>query len=161
MFLLQNLFPSSSLLSLILNSLFPLRQDVRHTIFREEYINSGDKNDPNRPEVHGLKIIDMLSKDLSGKPKGKVYVLVNGADYALNASSWDPTKWISRLGAVGAHYKRNWMGLWREDKSVTHPDVVNYVINVMCNPKLSWNQKTAHSYQFFPQIVDIYQSKHF
>lgn len=108
-----------------------------------------------------MKICSMLARGTNGRPKGKVYVLVNGADYALNGSGWNPTTFISRLGAIGAHYRRNWVGFWTEDKKVTHPDIVDCIENVWCNPKLYLSEKLAHSYQFYEQIVPIYQEKHF
>ena len=104
----------------------------------------------------------MLVSGSNGKPKGKVYVLYNGADYALTGSRFIKLKLKSRLGAIGAHYRRrNWAGLWTEDKKVTHPDIVDCIENVGCNSKFSLSQKTAHSYQYLPQIVTIYQEKHF
>jgi len=169
-------FPSKSLLAhsmgnrvlrhaadskLKFDNIFMVAADVRHDIFHKDYINSGDANDENRTELQGKKICSMLSSGSNGKPKGKVYVLYNGADYALTGSRFIKLKLTSRLGAIGAHSRRNWMSRWTEDKKVTHPDIVDCIENVGCNSKFSLSQKTAHSYQYLPQIVTIYQEKHF
>jgi len=140
------------------DNIFMVAADVRHDIFRKDYINSGDANDDNRTELHGKKICSMLTSGSNGKPKGKVYVLVNGADHALTGSALYKK---SRLGVIGAHYRRNWTPRWTEDKKVTHPDIVDCIENVGCNSKFSLLEKMAHSYQFYPQIVPIYQEKHF
>jgi len=168
-------FPSKSLLAhsmgnrvlrhaadskLKFDNIFMVAADVQHNIFNKDYINSGKTTDNERRELQGMKICHMLTRT-NGKPKGKVYVLVNGSDYALNGSGWNPTTFTSRLGAIGAHYKRNWWGIWTEDKNVTHPGIRDCIENVWCNSKLKWSEKTAHSYQFYPQIVPIYQKKHF
>jgi len=135
------------------DNIFMVAADIRYDLFHKDYINSGQRQ--------GMKICSMLTRGVSGKPKGKVYVLVNGADYALIGSGWVPTEFVSRLGAIGAHYKRSWGLFWTEDKQVTHPDIVDCIENVGCNRKLYWSEKAAHSYQFFKQIVPIYQEKHF
>lgn len=128
--------------------------DVRFDVFHEEYINSD-----NERENDGLRICGMLSRNIRGERKGKVYCLINGADYALNASGLDPSKWVSRLGAVGAHYYQRW-GFWNMDKQKTHPEIRDCVENKMCNSLLSWNNKFAHSYQFDDFAVKFYQEKH-
>jgi hypothetical protein len=143
------------------DNIFMVAADVQYNIFHKDYINSGNANDANRRELQGMKICSMLASGSNGKPKGKVYVLVNGADYALLGSGWNPTTFVSRLGAIGAHYRRNWFGFWTEDKKVTHPDIVDCIENVWCNSKLYLTEKTSHSYQFLEQIVPIYQEKHF
>uniref|UniRef100_A0A7S3QCR9 Alpha/beta hydrolase n=1 Tax=Chaetoceros debilis TaxID=122233 RepID=A0A7S3QCR9_9STRA len=142
------------------DNIFMVAADVQHNIFNKDYINSGKTTDEDRRELQGMKICSMLTST-NGKPKGKVYVLVNGADFALNASGWNPTTFTPRLGAIGAHYRRNWALFWTEDKKVTHPDIVDCIENVGCNSKLNLWEKTAHSYQFYPQIVQSYQEKHF
>eukprot|EP00554_Chaetoceros_debilis_P002889 CAMPEP_0194096008 /NCGR_PEP_ID=MMETSP0149-20130528/57123_1 /TAXON_ID=122233 /ORGANISM="Chaetoceros debilis, Strain MM31A-1" /LENGTH=421 /DNA_ID=CAMNT_0038781973 /DNA_START=17 /DNA_END=1280 /DNA_ORIENTATION=+ len=116
-------FPSKSLLAhsmgnrvlrhaadskLKFDNIFMVAADVRHDIFHKDYINSGDANDENRTELQGKKICSMLSSGSNGKPKGKVYVLYNGADYALTGSRFIKLKLKSRLGAIGAHCRRNW-----------------------------------------------------
>jgi len=143
------------------DNIFMVAADVRHDIFHKDYINSGDANDENRTELQGKKICSMLASGSNGKPKGKVYVLYNGADIALNPSRVIKSEFKSRLGAKGAHSRRKWTSFWTEDKKVTHPDIVDCIENVGCNSKLSLFDKTDHSYTFYPQIVTIYQEKHF
>lgn len=111
---------------------------MRFDVFHEEYVNSD-----NERENDGLRIYGILSRNIRVECKGKVYCLFNGADYgALSASGLDPSKWVSRLGAVGAHYYHRW-GFWNMDKQKTHPEIRDCVENKMCNSLLSWNNKFA------------------
>jgi len=135
------------------DNIFMVAADVRHDIFDEEYINSGSAGCDD-----GLKICGMLTRT-NDEPNGKVYVLVNGADYALVASGLDPSKWVSRLGAVGAHYFK-WWGMWFEDKTKSHPQIRDCIENKMCNPLLQWNEKLSHGYEFKDFSVKFYQDKH-
>jgi len=163
-------FPSSSLLTHSMgnrvlryaaamgfkfDNIYMVAADVRFDLFHKEYINSGDPGCED-----GKEICSMIARtEDTNELKGKVYVLVNGADHALVPSGFDPTKWKSRLGAVGAHYYK-WWGMWYEDKTKSHPDVRDCVENKMCNPLLGFFDKAAHSYQFRDFAVAFYQEKH-
>merc|ERR1712238_434816 len=80
----------------------------------------------------GLEICRMLSD----REKGKVHVLYNGADYALNFSGWNPMTWKSRLGSVSNNQKRTWYGGWR-NADLTDPEIKECVVNKACNPHLT------------------------
>jgi len=162
-------FPSSSLLAHSMgnrvlryaanegfkfDNIFMVAADVPFDIFHEERINSGSLDCDD-----GKEICSMLARTTNNELKGKVYVLVNGADHALVPSGYDPNKWEYRLGAVGAHYHKRW-GKWYEDKTKSHPDVRDCVENKMCYPLLKWNDKMAHSYQFKDFAVKFYQDNH-
>lgn len=93
------------------DNIFMVAADVQHDIFNEDYINSGNKSDPNRRELQGLTICKMLNRG------GKVYALVNGADFALVANRFNPglkLEWrkhsprASALRRCGAHLITTW-----------------------------------------------------
>jgi hypothetical protein len=101
----------------------------------------------------------MLAKNLLGNRKGKVYVMTNGADFALNFSGWTPRNWIARLGAIGNAQERLWYGGWKTVDSLTDPEIKDCIENKSCNPLLSLTQKASHSYQFMDFTVKFYQDK--
>merc|ERR1739845_289513 len=89
------------------DNIFMVAADVRHDIFHKDYIRGNGETE----KEDGLRICSMLSN----RNKGKVHVLYNGADYALNASGWNPMTWKSRLGSVGNDQKKTWWGGWKKD----------------------------------------------
>lgn len=139
------------------DNIFMAAADVRHDLFNRDYIRSSD--DEESEVKDGLNIVKMLSRDYLNKPKGKVFVLTNNADYALTGSNW--TNWKPRLGAVGAGHKRNWRGAFRFDPKNFDDEIpAGCVENKPCNPLLGLSEKLSHGYHFNPFAVKFYQEKH-
>lgn len=137
------------------DNIFMAAADVRHDLFHRDYIRSGDGD-----KRDGLRITRMLSRDMFDKPKGKIYVLTNGADYALLGSGL--RNFVSRIGAVGNAQRRNWRGAWRTDESLIDDEIPKGCIeNKSCNPLLPLLRKAAHGYHFDDFAVKFYQEKHF
>jgi hypothetical protein len=137
---------------------FPFDQDVPNELFWADYIKKAGDNTESI-NYDGMHIFKMLSTNDNGKPKGKVYVLHNGRDYALAASS-NVKHGETRLGQVGAYqfYKSFWSG-WTEKKDLIHEDIRGYVDSIDCYPKLPWGGGVSHSYQFDKFAIDIYEEK--
>ncbi len=130
-------------------------QDVRHDLFRKEYIR-GDSNDPRRQD--GLKICRMLTN----KNKGKVHILYNPWDYALTGSSWNPTNWVVRIGTLGFNKRRGVLGLnWVTDDSIVDDECKGCLKNFNAGAKLPWSGTAAHVYHFYDFCIKYYQDNHF
>ena len=137
-----------------IRSLEPFQQDVRYDLFHKDYINGRSEKRENGDKIceDGLRICKMVSG-------GKVHILYNGGDYALNAGSWNPYTFITRIGEVGSGMKRNWWGKWVE-ANVTHPDIKDKIANKSCNEHLPLHEKFSHSYHFNKFAVEYYQEHH-
>jgi len=132
------------------DNIFMVAADIRHDIFHKNYIRGNDGDE----KEDGLRICSMLSN----RNKGKVHVLYNGADFALNFSGWYPKNWISRLGSVSNGQEKTWWGGWRK-ADLTDPEIKGSVLNKACNPHLT--NKLSHSYQFNNFAIKYYQEHHF
>lgn len=132
------------------DNIFIVAADVRHDIFHKDYIRGNDGDE----KEDGLRICSMLSN----RNKGKVHVLYNGADIALNASGWNPMTWKSRLGSVSNDQEKTWWGGWR-NADLTDPEIKGSIVNKACNPLLT--NKLSHSYQFNDFAIRYYQENHF
>jgi len=136
------------------DNIFMVAADVRHDLFHKDYIRGNDG--PKEEREDGLEICKMLSN----REKGKVHVLYNGADFALNPSGWNPMTWKSRLGSVSNNQERTWYGGWRE-ADLTDPEIKEFVVNKACNPHLTILNKLSHSYQFNDFAIRYYQENHY
>jgi len=136
------------------DNIFMVAADVRHDLFHKDYIRGNDNDEPEKERDDGLEICRMLSN----REKGKVHVLYNGADYALNLSGWWPMTWKSRLGSVSNNQKRTWYGGWRK-ADLTDPEIKEFVVNKACNPHLT--NKLSHNYQFNDFAIRYYQENHY
>jgi hypothetical protein len=140
------------------DNIFMAAADVRHDLFHESYIRSGDEYE----KKDGLRLTQMLAKDAFGSLKGKIYILFNGSDYALLGSGWNPRNWVTRIGSVGNAKERTRFGGWRDNHDLIDSEIPqNCIENIGANSLLPLAQKFAHSYQFNDPVVKIYQDKHF
>jgi hypothetical protein len=98
---------------------------------------------------------------LTNKNKGKVHIVYNAWDYALNASGWNPTTWVVRIGTLGFNKRRNWRGAWIEDDSIVHDECKPCLKNFNAGALLPWSQTASHGYHFNDDCIKYYQDNHF
>jgi len=134
------------------DNIFMCAADVRHDLFKKKFIGGN-----NRRREDGLKICRMLTN----KNKGKVHIVYNAWDGALNAGSWVPTTWVVRIGTVGFNKRRNWRGAWIEDNSIVHDECKPCLKNFNAGALLPWSQTTSHGYLFNDDCIKYYQDNHF
>jgi hypothetical protein len=141
------------------DNIFMVSADIRHNIFDKKYIAKAENADSD--EMQGLRIFRMLSTKADGKPKGKIYCVYNGSDYALGLSTGVGLNWVNRLGQVGiGSYDSWWPGDWPfDEKRLLHPEIYGYTENFNAYNELPlWNYK-AHSYQWMKFAINFYRSK--
>ena len=103
----------------------------------------------------------MLEKDpVSGKPKGKIYVVSNYNDSNLKQSKF--LNFETRLGRVGAGaYKpffRRWVTGANADFSLVHKDLRDYIKNEELTTVIGYFKKIDHNYVYsFGDISHNYQ----
>lgn len=139
------------------DNIYMAAADVRHDLFHASYIRGSEDSPQER--TSGLRICGMLTKNFRGQRKGKVYVMTNGADYALTGSSWNPWTWKTRIGLIGNAREKNWWGTWRTNESLTDSEIRGCIENKFCNPFLPLTRKASHSYHFDDFAADFYREK--
>lgn len=140
------------------DNIFMVAADVDEDIF-DTYTNGNGK------DSYGLEIKNMLSKDPSGKFRGKIYVLHNSEDWALNFSDMGAVNNKYRLGQYGAGY------------NCLHENIQGHIENKDCEPELkkmdtvgdkecladdNKNRKvsvTDHGYLLYDFAIEFYESK--
>lgn len=141
------------------DNIFMVSPDIRHDIFNKDYIDGAANKDAQ--EMQGLRIFRMLSTDAEGNPKGKIYCLYNGYDYALGASSYFGFNWHNRLGQVGIGAYDSWIpSYWAfDEKRLLHPDIYGHTENFNARKHLTFWQGKSHSYQWMEFAINFYKSK--
>jgi hypothetical protein len=140
------------------DNIFLVAADIRHDIFLKKYIDRADNEDSQ--EMQGLRIFRMLNTDAEGNPKGKIYCLYNGYDYALGCSSYVGCNWLNRLGQVGIGAYDSWIPCkWRFNERLIHPDIIGHTENFNVSPHLPCCCGKAHGYQWMKFAIDFYKSK--
>mmetsp|Transcript_1088 Transcript_1088/g.1170 ORF Transcript_1088/g.1170 Transcript_1088/m.1170 type:complete len:363 (-) Transcript_1088:238-1326(-) len=139
------------------DNIFLAAADIRHNIFDKEYIVRA-KGNKNATQWQGMNIFGMLTKKSNGQPKGKIYCLYNGSDYALGASTG--VNWVNRLGQVGIGFYDSIGPGWTFDpKRLLHPDIYGHTANFDVYPKLPVERYKSHSYQWDGFSIDYYREK--
>lgn len=122
------------------DNIFLAAPDVRFDIFEKQYIERDSNND------FAIRIYRMLEQN--GVFKGKLYVLYNSGDYALNLSDSVAVNGIYRLGQYGI-----------EKSKLPSSISGDHIENFNAGGKLSYSNSWAHSYQFDGFALDLYWQK--
>lgn len=101
-----------------------------------------------------------LLKQKNGQPLGKIYVVYNGQDYALEQSSYTGLNWVTRMGTVGVGTYDSWGYGWSDNVNLLHPEIRGHTENYDAGTELRWTANfKAHSYQWMDFMLSFYKSK--
>jgi len=144
------------------DNIFMVAADVPYDIFHKEpyegyWFSSQRKVSGNKFEK-ATNFFGMLTKKSDGTPNGKIYILWNKDDVALNGSFLANSE--KRIGVKGKGWIDGWFTNSRDDK-VIRDDLVNYIdeFDVTGKPMKKENQLLKHSYFLEPFAVEFYEEK--
>lgn len=138
------------------DNIFMVAADVPFNLFESTFIK--DESDD------GIEIFNMLKRKTgTNTPEGKIYVLSNWGDEALEVSAnmLITNSGVNRLGQSGVHMYDCWGYGWCEDKGLTDERVRNYIENFVVEPTLvNLGHATEHSYHLYDFALEYYDSKY-
>lgn len=133
------------------DNIFMAAADIRHDIFREEYISRATNEES--VEMEGMHIFKMLEKGEDDKPKGKIYCLYNPYDVPLGAVSPIANNGLHRLGTTGiGAYDPNSLTqfVWPiDEEKFIHPEIHGHTENFDATDELPTQGEHSYSNMWF------------